>query len=122
MHVSQVLGEVSLKTCAFEEGRWGATIRNRQFRHRLMSSYDDVVVALLLFVGLYLPSSSGGESSNLFFWLSRALSLIFLLYLAWKHGMRRGAVLYVSLPILILMSVCTLLNWPFRLQWGFLAA
>src|SRR5713101_360757 len=87
-----------------------------------MFSYDEVVVALLLFVGLYLPSSSGGEYSNLFFWLSRALSLMFLLYLAWKHGTRRGAVLYISLPILIFMTVCTLLNWPFRLQWGLLAA
>ena len=87
-----------------------------------MFSYDQVVVALLLFVGLYLPSSSGGESSNLFFWLSRTLSLIFLLYLALQHGTRRGAVLFISLPIVTLMTVCTLLNWPFRFQWGFFGA
>jgi len=82
---------------------------------------DEVVVALLLLVGLYLPSSAGGESSALFFWLSRTLSLIFLLYLAWKHGTRPGAVTFVSLPIVIVLAVCTFISWPFRFQGGFFA-
>jgi hypothetical protein len=87
-----------------------------------MFSRDDALVTLLLFVGLYFPSSSGGEDSNLFFWLNRFLSLILLLWLAWKHGTRRGAVTFVSLPIVIFMAACTLTNWPFRLQWGIFAA
>jgi hypothetical protein len=90
--------------------------------HKLMFSRDDGLIALLLFMGLYFPSSSGGEDSNLFFWANRFLSLILFLWLAWKHGTRPGAVTFVSLPIVIFMAVCTLSNWPFRLQWGIFAA
>src|SRR5467141_1476569 len=87
-----------------------------------MPSRDEFLITLLLFIGLYFPSSSGGEDSNLFFWLNRFLSLILLLWLAWKHGTRPGAVTFVSLPIVIFMAVCTLTNWPFRFQWGVFAA
>jgi hypothetical protein len=83
-----------------------------------MSSRDEGVVALLLFVGLYLPCSSGGEWSASFFWLNRGLSVALLSQLAWRHGTRPGAVTFVSLPIMIVMAVCTLCHSFFRISGG----
>src|SRR6266404_8579143 len=87
-----------------------------------MFSRDDAVVTLLLFVGLYVPRSSGGESSTLLFWLNIMLPLSLLLYLGWRHGTRPGAVAFISLPIVMVMIACTFSNWPFRLHWGGFAA
>jgi len=77
---------------------------------------DDLILTLLLLLGLYLPSSSGGVSSAFFYWLSRLLSSLLLSCLVWRYGTRPGAVTFVSLPITILLSICTLLSWPFRFQ------
>jgi hypothetical protein len=83
-----------------------------------MFSRDEGLVTLLLFMGLYFPSSLGGEVSTLLFWFSRFLSLILLLWLAWKHGTRPGAVAFISLPIVIVMTACTFSIGGFRIGWG----
>jgi hypothetical protein len=89
---------------------------------QLIVSSDEVLVALLLFVGLYLPCSFAGEWSGTLFWLNRALSLGLLLYLVWRHGTRANAISFVSLPIIIVTSICTLLHSLFRFSWGVFAA
>jgi hypothetical protein len=83
-----------------------------------MFSRDDALVTLLLFMGLYFPSSLGGEASTLLFWLNILLPLSLLLYLAWRHGTRPGAVAFISLPIVIVMIACTFSIGGFRIGWG----
>jgi len=87
-----------------------------------MFSRDDAVVTLLLLAGLYFPCSSGGELSTLLFWLNILLPLGLLLYLAWRHGTRPGAGTFVSLPIIIVITICTLSHSFFRINWGVFAA
>jgi hypothetical protein len=83
-----------------------------------MLTADEIVVALLLAVGLYWPCSINAEWNGSLFWLNRVLSLALLLYLFWRHGTRPRAVWLVSLPILIVMSICTLSQSLFQFSWG----
>jgi hypothetical protein len=85
-------------------------------------SLDDAVVMLLLGVGLYIPTSIAGERSDRFILMSFAILLAVLLYLAWRHGTRPGAVALISLPIMVVMSACTLSIRAFRIGWGVFAA
>jgi hypothetical protein len=87
-------------------------------------SHGQVVVAMLLIVGMYLPTSIHEQQSTLFTLLSFVVLLILLSYLAWKHGTRPGAVVTFTLPIMIVLAACTLvglLSGPFRFGWGVFA-
>jgi hypothetical protein len=84
-------------------------------------SLDEAVVMLLLGVGLYFPTSLGGESSNLIILVSFAILLGLLVYLAWRHGTRPGAIAFIALPIMVVMTACTLSFSAFRFGWGLFA-
>ncbi len=89
-----------------------------------MISYEKAAFALLLVAGLYLPTSIHGEQSALLALVSFGVLLILFLYLAWKHGTRRRAVAFFTLPIMIILAVCTLsalFSGPFRFGWGVFA-
>lgn len=81
-------------------------------------SLDEAVVMLLLGVGLYFPTSLGGERSNLFIFMSLAILLGLLVYLAWRHGTRPGAIAFIALPIMVVMTACTFSIGGFRIGWG----
>jgi len=87
-----------------------------------MKICDDAVIAFLLVVGLFFPTSVGGESRQSFIGIAFVLLAGSLLILTWRHGTRPGALLYVSLPILIVLTACTLIACTFRFGWGTLAS
>lgn len=92
--------------------------------HPRPSLRDEVVVTLLLAVGLCAPTSVKGETSTLFVTAIFAVLLVLLLYLALRRGARPGAVMYISLPIVIVMSTSTMLSLAvhdFRFGWGIFA-
>src|SRR6267143_1458401 len=80
-----------------------------------------MVVAFLLWTGLYFPNSIGGVQSSLFFAISLAVALCLLSYLALKDGTRPRAVSFISLPIMIILIACTLSVKPFRFGWAVFA-
>jgi len=82
---------------------------------------QEVVVAFLLWAGLYFPNSIGGVQSSFFFASSLAFALCLLSYLAWKDGTRPGAVTFISLPIMIILIICTFSLRSFRFGWADLA-
>ncbi len=84
-------------------------------------SLDELALILLLGIGLYFPTSLGGERSGLFTSINFAIMLGLLLYLASRHGTRPGAVTFISLPITIVMTACTFSIQGFRLGWGVFA-
>ncbi len=89
-----------------------------------MLSWDEFACALLLLAGLYLPTSIHERQSGAFDLLSFVVLLILFSYLAWKHGTRPGAVVFFTLPIMIILAACTLagsLSGPFRFGWGVFA-
>lgn len=83
---------------------------------------DDILIALLLFVGLFFPTSVGGDSLQSLLGIALLALLIALLYLAWKHGTRPRAAYTVSLPILCVLAAGTLIAWNFRFGWGIFAS
>jgi hypothetical protein len=76
--------------------------------------YDDAIVAFLLIAGLFLPTSLAGESQEYLVGVAFAVLFIAACILIWNHGSRPGAVLYISLPILFILSACTLISCQFR--------
>ena len=68
-----------------------------------------VVVALLLIVGMYLPSSTDGEHSRFWVFTLFAILLGLVGYLGWNVGVLPKAVAGVTLPILIVLVGCTLM-------------
>jgi len=99
--------------------------RSRTFsRVRPLILCDEAVVTLLLVVGLCAPTSVNGEMSTLFMTAIFAVLLGLLLYLVLRHGARPGAVMFISLPIMIVMSASTILSLSihdFRFGWGIFA-
>ncbi len=71
------------------------------------STHSQMVLALLLIVGMYLPSSTDGEHSRFWVFILFAALISLLGYLAWNLGVFRGTVTRISLPILIVLLVCT---------------
>src|SRR5258708_17731102 len=72
------------------------------------SSADQVAIACLLILGLFFPTSTNGVHSELCVLIAFALLLGLLLQLASQHGTRHGAMTFVALPILIILTGCTL--------------
>ncbi|HKV63632.1 MAG TPA: hypothetical protein VJO16_17125 [Candidatus Acidoferrum sp.] len=82
---------------------------------------QEVVVAFLLWAGLYFPNSIGGVQNSVFFAISLAFALCLLSYLAWRDGTRPRAVTFISLPIMIILIACTFSLRPIRFGWADLA-
>jgi hypothetical protein len=87
-----------------------------------MSLSDDCVIAFLLVVGVFFPTSIDGEARQLLVGIAFVLLLGALLFLAWRHGTTPGAIVSISLPILIVVSACTLIAYNFRFGWGIFAS
>jgi hypothetical protein len=83
---------------------------------------DDAVVAFLLVAGLFFPTSIGGETRQLLIGTAFILLLGAVLILIWKHGTRPRAVLTITLPIMIVLTACTLVAYDFRFGWAILAS
>lgn len=84
-------------------------------------SRDEGVLAVLLIVGLYFPTSIGGEYLPIFYQVSLLGALSVLLYLISKRGARPGAGTYLVLPVLLLLTASTfstLLTHSFPIGWG----
>jgi hypothetical protein len=84
-------------------------------------SLEQCVLALLLITGLYFPTSTDGEHSALLVLFAFAILLSLLAFLAWKYGIRRGAAMSISLPIMVGLAGCTyfaLLTGPVQFDWG----
>ncbi len=85
------------------------------------SSLEQAAFAFLLGIGLYFPSSINGEHSIRSIQLAFAALFSLLAYLAWKHGIRREAAAFISLPIMIVLVGCTLralIHGPVQFDWG----
>lgn len=87
-----------------------------------MKSKDDIIVACLLTAGVFLPTSVNSDFRESFVGAAFVLLLGFLSYFFWKFGTRPGAVSAISLPILIVLGVCTLISSDIRFGWGILAS
>jgi hypothetical protein len=86
-----------------------------------MNSSDDIVVALLLAIGLFFPTSVGDQSQEYLVIIALTALLGLLLFLMLKHGTRPGAVAAISLPILLVLTAGTLLACNFRVGGTFVA-
>jgi len=67
------------------------------------SPQAQVVVAMLLIAGMYLPSSAHGEHSRASVFVLLAMLFGLLAYLAWNLGVRPAAATWISLPILVVL-------------------
>ena len=70
---------------------------------------EQVVLALLLILGTYLPTSTDGEHSRFWVFTSFAALMGLLGYLSWNFGVLPSAVPQITLPILIVLVGCTLI-------------
>jgi hypothetical protein len=82
---------------------------------------DDIVIASLLVIGMFFPTSISGETRQFLIGTALVLLLGAVLFLASSHGTRPGAVSHISLPILIVLTGSTLISLTFRFGWGILA-
>lgn len=67
-----------------------------------------VTVAALLIIGLFFPTSTNGQHSELCVLLAFAILLGLFFCLVYKRGTQPRAVALVALPILVLLTACTL--------------
>ncbi len=87
------------------------------------ASGQQSAMAALLLIGLFWPTSTNGEHSELCILTAFAILLGLLLYLAYRNGTRRGAG-FVALSILIILTACTLeavLFGSSQFDWGVFA-
>jgi hypothetical protein len=87
----------------------------------LIPSRDQGVLALLLVLGLYFPTSLGGEYKVFLYQAALLVALTVLLYLFLRHGMRPGAGKYMVFPFIVILTASTffvLLTHPFPIGWG----
>jgi hypothetical protein len=93
-------------------------------------SCKQVTFACLLIIGSYFPTSTDGEHSFLAIVIAFSILLGLLAYLAWKGGVRRKAVAFISFPIVILPAAFTLfglcrgpvdVDWALLVKFGALA-
>jgi len=80
---------------------------NGASRNIAVSPYAQVIVAMLLIAGMYLPSSALGEHSRACVFVLLAMLFSLVGYLAWNLGLRPGAATGISLPIVIVLLACT---------------
>ena len=78
------------------------------FHSKRAFDFDQVLLALLLTLGLYFPTSTDGEHSPLCITAAFAFLMVLLCTIAWRFGPRPGAVVHVAIPLLIVLSLCTL--------------
>ena len=71
-------------------------------------SFEQAAFALLLVVGLYLPTSADGEHSVTAIGVAFAILIGLLVYLAWRFGIRCEIAAFISLPIMMLPVSWTL--------------
>jgi hypothetical protein len=84
-------------------------------------SLEQAAFALLLWIGMFFPSSINGEHSVAIILAAFVALFILLAYLAYKQGIRRKFTAFVSLPIMIILAVCTLsalINRPIDIDLG----
>jgi hypothetical protein len=67
----------------------------------------DGYLLLLFLIGIFLPSSLGGNLSSLLIGLSYGIALFLLAYGGWKLGASGSVIIYCVLPILIILCFCT---------------
>jgi hypothetical protein len=81
-------------------------------------SLDDTVMLLLLAMGLFFPTSLGGEGSFVLVGIALVGLSALLLYLVWKQGTRPNAILFISMPIVIILTASTFGLEPNRFGYG----
>jgi hypothetical protein len=72
-------------------------------------SLEQGALALLLVIGMYFPSSLGGEHSIAAILAAFAALFTLLIYLVWKRGVRPEAAVFISVPIVVVLFACTIL-------------
>lgn len=72
------------------------------------SSVEQALLALLLIMGLYFPTSTHGEHSTLCIVAAVAVLLSLLCSLLWRLGPIPGTATYIALPLLIILLICSL--------------
>jgi hypothetical protein len=78
--------------------------------HTQSFSLEQLAFTLLLLVGLYYPTSTNGEEHSVPAILITFTILAGLLAcLVWKLGIRREVAIFISLPIIIVLTGCTFL-------------
>jgi hypothetical protein len=86
-----------------------------------MFKRDDILMAILLGVGFLAPTSIHGDYSLALLGITLSLLLAAVAVLYWQHGCRASVLVTVSLPIMIILSACTLFSSAFRFGWGVFA-
>lgn len=87
-----------------------------------MRSTDDFIVASLLALGIFFPTSVRADFRESLVGAAFAILSSFFVYLFWKYGTRPRAVFFISLPILMVLSLFTLASLDIRFGWGILAS
>jgi hypothetical protein len=82
---------------------------------------DDILLTVLLSISLFAPTSIHGDYSLALLGASLSMFSIVLAMLYWRHGCRTTVLWAVSLPMIILLSVCTFMASSFRFGWGVFA-
>jgi hypothetical protein len=76
--------------------------------------YESVVLTLILVIGIFFPTSLGGESREFLIGIALVLLLAFFsLFIYWR-GTRPGAIFGFSIPILVVLLAGTLISCAFR--------
>lgn len=71
-------------------------------------SFEQVSFALLLVVGMYFPSSVSGEHSIPAIFGAFVVLFFLLTYFAYKRGLRRELIAFVSIPMMVILAIFTL--------------
>ena len=82
---------------------------------------DDILLSLLLGIGLLAPTSIHGDYSLALLGIMLSVLLASIVILYWHHGCRPFVLAAVSLPMMILLSACTMFASSFRFGWGVFA-
>ena len=83
-----------------------------------MFMLDDILMAIVLGLGFLAPTSIHGSYSLALLGITLSLFLASVGVLYWQHGYRTSVLVTVSLPIMIILSACTLFSPTFRFGWG----
>jgi len=79
--------------------------------------YQGIPAALLL-GGLYFPTSIDGNILKSLMMLSYLLIFILLMRIAWLSGLDEDRLLFISLPIVLVLCLCTLLSRVYIMGFG----
>jgi hypothetical protein len=86
-----------------------------------MFERDDILMAIVLGLGFLAPTSIDGNYSLALLGITLSVLLALVAVLYWQHGCRTSVLVTVSLPIMIILSACTLSSSTFRFGWGVFA-